>query len=109
MLHEKYLNSSDGEEYVRRKLKCISTSIRPKPFLRLLVTVVLNFSYPYNSYVRKCWKNMASMFSPSTFPCPVNLLEFCKSSSSNCTANSTVNSEEYLISFDKFMPPFEIS
>ena len=33
----------EGTEYERRKLKCIPTLIRPKPFLRLLLRVVLNF------------------------------------------------------------------
>ena len=42
-LHENYLNSCEGKEYVRRNLKCISTLIKPRPFLRLLVRVVLNF------------------------------------------------------------------
>ena len=42
-LHEEYLNSCEGKEHVKRKLKCISTLIRPiNPFLRLLVRVVLN-------------------------------------------------------------------
>ena len=40
-LYEKYLNSCGVKEY-RRKLKCISTLIRPKPFFRILVRVVLN-------------------------------------------------------------------
>ena len=42
-LHEKYLSSFEGNEYVRRNLNFIFTFIRPMPFLRLLVRVVLNF------------------------------------------------------------------
>ena len=42
-LHEEYLNSCEGKKHIKRKLKCISTLIRPtNPFLRLLVRVVLD-------------------------------------------------------------------
>ena len=35
--YEKYLNSFDGKEYVRRKFECISTLTRGKPFVIILV------------------------------------------------------------------------
>ena len=42
-LYEKYLNSSEGKEYVRRKLKCVSALKWPEPLLRFLMTVVYKF------------------------------------------------------------------
>ena len=38
--HEKYLNSCEGKDYVRRKLKCITTLIRPKPFFETFSLLV---------------------------------------------------------------------
>ena len=40
-VYKKYLNSSEGKEYVRRKLKCISTLKWPEPHLRLFSESVL--------------------------------------------------------------------
>ena len=42
-LYEKYLNSSEGKEYVRRKLKYVSALKWPEPLLRFLMTVVYKF------------------------------------------------------------------
>ena len=44
---KEYLNSCEGKGFTRRKLNCISTLVRPKSFLRILVRAVLNFLNPY--------------------------------------------------------------
>ena len=42
--YKNYLNTCEGKDYVRRNMKCISTLIRLKSFLRFLMrVVVLNF------------------------------------------------------------------
>ena len=60
-LHIKYLRSCEGKEYVRRKLKCISTLIRPRSCLRLLLRVVLNFILKiltiFNFHIVIRWEN----------------------------------------------------
>ena len=42
-LHETHLNSSEGKEYVRRKMKSKPTLKWPEPLFRLLMRVVYKF------------------------------------------------------------------